>query len=79
MSTRITADNVKLKRAYESTELDDSTRVLIDRQWPRGVRKDGASVDLWLKNLVPSTEHRAEKVVRPRSDALGGVSDPLYR
>ena len=58
MSTRITADNVKLKRAYAPPGPDDGTRVLIDRLWPRGVSKDDAAVDLWLKDLAPSTELR---------------------
>ena len=58
MTTRIAAGNVKLKRAYEPPAPDDGTRVLIDRLWPRGVSKDDAAVDLWLKDLAPSTELR---------------------
>ena len=38
MSKRITADNVKLKQAYEPSASDDGTRILIDRLWPRGVK-----------------------------------------
>lgn len=55
MSTRIAADNIKLKRAYEPASAQDGTRVLIDRLWPRGVSKDAAALDLWLKELAPST------------------------
>lgn len=58
MSTRIAAGNVRLKRAYESPDPDDGTRVLVDRLWPRGVSKGDAAVDLWLKDLAPSTELR---------------------
>lgn len=58
MSTRIASANVKLKRAYEPAAADDGTRVLIDRLWPRGVSKDDAALDLWLKDLAPSTELR---------------------
>lgn len=58
MSTHIAAANVKLKRAYEPAADDDGTRVLIDRLWPRGVSKDDAALDLWLKDLAPSTELR---------------------
>ena len=58
MSTRIAAGNVKLKRAYEPAADDDGKRVLIDRLWPRGVSKDAAAVDLWLKDVAPSTELR---------------------
>ncbi len=55
MSTRIAADNIKLKRAYEPASAGDGTRVLVDRLWPRGVSKDAAALDLWLKELAPST------------------------
>ena len=58
MSTRIKSGHVRLKRAYEPPAPDDGTRVLVDRLWPRGVRKDDAAVDLWLKELAPSTELR---------------------
>ena len=58
MSTKVSAGHVRLKRAYEPPGPDDGTRVLVDRLWPRGVRKDDAAVDLWLKELAPSTELR---------------------
>ncbi|MEO8250219.1 MAG: DUF488 domain-containing protein [Burkholderiales bacterium] len=58
MSTHIAAGNVTLKRAYEPAADHDGTRVLIDRLWPRGVSKDAAALDLWLKDLAPSTELR---------------------
>jgi uncharacterized protein YeaO (DUF488 family) len=58
MSQRITASNVRLKRAYEAPTRDDGTRILIDRLWPRGVRKADAAVDLWTKDLAPSTALR---------------------
>ena len=58
MSTRIAAGQVRLKRAYEAAESSDGLRVLVDRLWPRGVTKDAAAVDLWLKDLAPSTELR---------------------
>lgn len=58
MSSHIAAANVQLKRAYEPAAADDGTRVLVDRLWPRGVSKDHAAVDLWLKELAPSTELR---------------------
>jgi len=54
----IAAANVRLKRAYEAASAEDGTRVLIDRLWPRGVRKDAAAIDLWLKDIAPSTELR---------------------
>jgi uncharacterized protein YeaO (DUF488 family) len=58
MSNRITAGNVKLKRAYERPDAGDGTRVLIDRLWPRGVRKVDAAIDQWAKDIAPSTALR---------------------
>lgn len=49
---------VNLKRAYEKWATDDGFRVLVDRLWPRGVSKEAAHLDLWLKNIAPSTELR---------------------
>ena len=47
-----------LKRVYEPPEPADGTRILVDRLWPRGVAKDKARIDLWLKDIAPSTELR---------------------
>jgi uncharacterized protein YeaO (DUF488 family) len=58
MSARIPAGNVRLKRAYEPPSPDDGARILVDRLWPRGVRKAEAKIDLWLKDLAPSTALR---------------------
>ncbi|MEO7150981.1 MAG: DUF488 family protein [Burkholderiaceae bacterium] len=58
MSNPIKAANVQLKRAYEPPARHDGTRILIDRLWPRGIRKEDAAVDLWAKDLAPSTELR---------------------
>jgi uncharacterized protein YeaO (DUF488 family) len=58
MSKRITADSVKLKRVYEPSAADDGTRILIDRLWPRGVRKADAAIDQWIKDIAPSTALR---------------------
>ncbi|MCL6453963.1 MAG: DUF488 domain-containing protein [Alicyclobacillus sp.] len=49
---------LRLKRVYEPVETTDGTRVLVDRLWPRGVRKEQAQVDLWLKAIAPSPELR---------------------
>lgn len=50
--------NVKLRRAYEPPTEDDGYRVLVDRLWPRGLSKAKAKIDLWLKEIAPSTELR---------------------
>lgn len=52
---KIRAAAVRLKRAYQQPAADDGTRVLVDRLWPRGVAKADAALDLWLKELAPST------------------------
>jgi uncharacterized protein YeaO (DUF488 family) len=58
MSKRVVAANIKLKRAYDSAVAGDGTRILIDRLWPRGVRKVDAAIDLWAKDIAPSTALR---------------------
>ncbi len=49
---------LKIKRAYEPSSPKDGKRILIDRLWPRGLKKEEAQVDEWLKDLAPSTELR---------------------
>lgn len=46
---------LKLKRIYEEAEKDDGFRVLVDRLWPRGVTKKRARLDLWMKDIAPSS------------------------
>ena len=49
---------IKLKRVYEKEDLDDGVRYLIERLWPRGVKKTSLRIDGWLKDAGPSTELR---------------------
>ncbi len=49
---------IRLKRAYDAPAPGDGCRVLVDRLWPRGISKDAAHIDLWLKDIAPSTELR---------------------
>ena len=49
---------IKLKRVYEEPTKDDGFRILVERLWPRGHTKERASVDLWLKEVAPSSELR---------------------
>jgi uncharacterized protein YeaO (DUF488 family) len=58
MSEKISDERVRLKRAYEGPAADDGIRVLVDRLWPRGVKKTEAAIDHWMKELAPSTELR---------------------
>jgi len=49
---------IKVKRIYEQPAKDDSFRILVDRLWPRGVSKEKAKIDLWLKDIAPSDNLR---------------------
>jgi uncharacterized protein YeaO (DUF488 family) len=49
---------IKIKRIYEEPAKDDGMRILVDRLWPRGLTKQRADIDLWLKDIAPSTELR---------------------
>lgn len=49
---------IHVKRVYERPSRGDGLRILVDRLWPRGLTKERAGVDLWLKDLAPSTELR---------------------
>jgi uncharacterized protein YeaO (DUF488 family) len=49
---------VKIKRVYAEPDADDGFRILVDRLWPRGLTKVRAKVDLWLREVAPSTELR---------------------
>jgi len=49
---------VRLKRVYDPPSLQDGARVLVDRLWPRGLTKEAAALDLWLKDVAPSNELR---------------------
>ncbi len=50
--------SIALKRVYAEPARTDGTRVLVDRLWPRGLTKDRASLDAWLRDLAPSDERR---------------------
>jgi len=49
---------IRLKRVYEKADPEDGKRILVERLWPRGLRKDDAKIDAWLKDVAPSTELR---------------------
>lgn len=49
---------MEIKRVYEQAEREDGMRILVDRLWPRGLTKEKAHVDLWLKDIAPSAELR---------------------
>lgn len=51
-------NSVRVRRVYDAPSPQDGARVLVDRVWPRGLRKDAARLDLWAKDVAPSTELR---------------------
>jgi uncharacterized protein YeaO (DUF488 family) len=54
----VTGDGIRARRVYDAPSADDGARVLVDRVWPRGLRKDAARLDDWAKDVAPSTELR---------------------
>ena len=68
---------IKLKRIYEDPSPHDGCRVLVERLWPRGLTKERAAVDLWLKDVAPSPELR--RMVQPRPGPVAAVPDTLPR
>lgn len=58
---------IRIKRVYDEPEQGDGTRILVDRLWPRGLSKEKARVDIWLKDVAPSTELRKWFGPRPRN------------
>jgi uncharacterized protein YeaO (DUF488 family) len=49
---------IKLKRVYDSPTKSDGCRILVDRLWPRGLQKEKGQIDLWLKEVAPTTALR---------------------
>ena len=54
----MTGTDIRVRRVYEAPSPADGARVLVDRLWPRGLRKDAAQLDEWAKDVAPSTELR---------------------
>lgn len=50
---------IKIKRIYEQPESSDGARILVDRLWPRGIKKEEAQLTLWMKEIAPSAELRS--------------------
>ena len=80
---------VRIKRVYEPKEKADGRRVLVDRLWPRGLTREKAAIDRWLKELGPSTElrkwfdHRTDRwqefTRRYRRELAGPAARPLLK
>ncbi len=50
--------NIQVKRIYAASHAQDGFRILVDRLWPRGIKKEQAKIDLWLKEIAPSDSLR---------------------
>jgi uncharacterized protein YeaO (DUF488 family) len=59
MSRYLERPRIRIKRVYDEPTPDDGYRVLVDRLWPRGLSRDRARIDLWLREIAPSSELRA--------------------
>ncbi|MFD1659221.1 DUF488 domain-containing protein [Streptomyces caeni] len=76
---------VACRRVYEDTSPQDGTRVLVDRVWPRGMRKEDARLDEWLRDVAPSTElrrwygHEPDRFAEFRRRYLAELRDPGHR
>ncbi len=72
--------SIAIKRIYETASRSDGFRILVDRMWPRGVKKEDAKIDLWLKDVAPSTSlrqwfgHKVERWERFRERYLAELS-----
>jgi uncharacterized protein YeaO (DUF488 family) len=86
MVAHIPARNVRLKRVYEPASKTDGERILVDRLWPRGVSKEEARLDEWLREIAPSAglrmwfghdPHRWDEFQRRYRSELAGRTDLL--
>jgi uncharacterized protein YeaO (DUF488 family) len=70
---------LKVKRVYEPAQQSDGMRILVDRLWPRGIAKEKAKVDLWLKEIAPSNALRRRFHAKPErwGDFLEAYSEEL--
>ena len=74
-------DMIVLKRIYDQPSQTDGLRILVDRLWPRGISKEHAAIDVWLKDIAPSTalrtwfNHQPEKFQEFSSKYVEELSD----
>ncbi|KAB8196745.1 DUF488 family protein [Nonomuraea phyllanthi] len=79
------AGQITCRRVYEETSPDDGKRVLVDRVWPRGLSKEAAHLDEWLRDVAPSTElrrwyaHEPSRFAEFRRRYLAELRDPGHR
>jgi uncharacterized protein YeaO (DUF488 family) len=72
---------IKIKRIYEDSSETDGYRILIDRLWPRGISKERAKIDLWIKEIAPSNDlrkwysHNSEKAKQFQKKYITELND----
>jgi uncharacterized protein YeaO (DUF488 family) len=69
----------KIKRVYELPGQHDGRRIFVDRLWPRGLTKEKASIDLWLKDIAPSTDLRKWLFLPNPSNMLSSAYSRICR
>jgi uncharacterized protein YeaO (DUF488 family) len=81
----VTRHTVAVHRIYDQPASDDGIRVLVDRVWPRGIRKETAAIDEWVKDVAPSTElrkwygHRPERFAQFEARYRDELATPAGR
>jgi uncharacterized protein YeaO (DUF488 family) len=78
-------NDVRYRRIYDDASSEDGLRILVDRIWPRGVRKEDANVDEWLREIAPSTElrrwygHDPDRYAEFRRRYLAELREPVRK
>ena len=72
-------ENIHTKRVYDPPDQADGTRVLVDRLWPRGLRKESIALTLWLKEIAPSPELRRWSATTRRAGRSSAGATALNR
>ena len=70
---------LRIKRVYEPPDAEDGVRVLVDRLWPRGLSREKAQIDLWLKEIAPSDRLRRLFHGDPAFDQLVQTVTKVFR
>jgi uncharacterized protein YeaO (DUF488 family) len=79
------AKKITYRRVYEETSAKDGRRILVDRVWPRGIRKEDVRLDEWLRDVAPSTElrkwysHEPSRYPEFRRRYIAELRDPGHR
>lgn len=63
--SQVKQSNIRVKRIYDLPSPEDGVRILVDRLWPRGISKEQAAIDQWMKDIAPSPELRKSHCHQP--------------